>query len=286
MLNIGLLQQAQRRVAPALAPAGRVVHQADPLVALLLDVVDHERRLDAVVERNAEDIALRLLRVTLDDVLGRGDRVHQRHLLLLGDVDDGERHARIHRADDSDDVVASDETGDVLHALGRLGLVVVDHRLDRLAFVAALGVVLLQRQLEAHQGGLAVVVGAAGERNRETDLDRVGSQRAAGSDQPEPGDQTARRLTRPASCAHTYSSPFAGPFPAAATESRQRKDAADYKNFFFEHTRRFGSLSSGLQVHWCPSPNFGFRPVAACRVLEKRPFAHLAMGPGADARRT
>ena len=63
------LEQTQRRLAAALAPAGRVMHKPQPPIALLLDVLDYERSLDTVIERGAEDVALRRAHMALDDRL-------------------------------------------------------------------------------------------------------------------------------------------------------------------------------------------------------------------------
>ena len=203
-VEIGLLEEAQRRVAAALPPAGRVVHQADPLIFPGIDVVDHDRRLDAVVERDAENVALRRVLVALDDLLRGGDGVHQRNLVLLRNVDDGERDAGIDRSDDGKDLVAGDEPGDVFDALCRLGLVVIDDGLDLLALVAALLVVFRERKLGPHPRTLAVVVGAARQREGEADLE-VSRRRAAeesGTQQQTDSDDTEPPCDDPSSAAH------------------------------------------------------------------------------------
>ncbi len=147
------------------------MHEADPLILTTLDVVDHERGLDAVVKRDAENVVLRRVLVALDDLLRRGDGVHQRHLVLLRNIDNGERDAGIDRSDHGEDLVAGDEAGDVLDAFCWLGLVVIDDGFDLLALVAALVVVFLERQLGTHPRALAVIVGAAGQRQGEADLE-------------------------------------------------------------------------------------------------------------------
>jgi len=132
----GVLDHAQRRVAAGLAPAGGVMHQADAGQLLALDVVDHELRLDAVIQADAEDVVLRFLGVAADDHLRGGQRHHQGDFLFLRDVDDGQGDAGIGRADDGADAVPGDQAGDVFHALGGLGFVVVDGKLDLLALVS------------------------------------------------------------------------------------------------------------------------------------------------------
>src|SRR6266851_9750749 len=192
----------------------------DPLELLLLDVVDHEGRLDAVVQRDSVDVVLGRLRVPLDDRLGGGDGVHQRHLHLLGDVDDGERHPGVDRAHDAEDPVAGDQPGDVLHALGGLGLVVVDYELHLLPLVPALGVVLLDREGEPHEGALAVVVGAGGQRERGAEL-QVGCRGRPA----EPDHQSDNQDTDPcggtAPCTHRVS-------PSGEVGSRRDVVAGSY----------------------------------------------------------
>src|SRR6516165_4521194 len=101
--------------------------------------------------------------IAFDDLLRCSDRIDQRHLILLRNVYDGERHAGIDGSNDGEDLVSRDEAGNVFDALCGLGLVVINDRLDFLTLVAAFVVVFLERKLGAHSGSLAIVVGATGQ---------------------------------------------------------------------------------------------------------------------------
>ena len=146
------------------------MHQANARDLLALDVVDHELGLDAVVQADAEDVVLGFFRVAADDHLRCGQRHHQGDFLLLRDVDHRQGDARVGRPDDRAHPVAGDQAGDVFHALRRLGFVVVDDQLDLLALVAAGRVELVGCEFDAHARTLAEIVGAAGQRQVDADL--------------------------------------------------------------------------------------------------------------------
>ena len=93
------------------------MHQADPLIFSAFNVVDHKRGLDAVVKRDAENVVLRRVLIAFDDLLRSGDRINQRYLVLLRNIDDGERDPRIDGSNDGEDLVSSDEPGDIFDAL-------------------------------------------------------------------------------------------------------------------------------------------------------------------------
>jgi len=101
------------------------------------------------------------LLVNRGDLLLRcGDRIDQRHLILLRNVYDRERNAGIDGSNDSEDLVPSDEAGNVFDALCGLGLVVINDSLDFLTLVAGLVIVFLECKLGAHSGRLAIIIGA------------------------------------------------------------------------------------------------------------------------------
>src|SRR4029077_6757588 len=150
------------------------MHQADPLVVSIFNVVDHDRRLNAVVERDAKNVALRCVLITLNDLLRCSEGIHQRNLVLLRNVNYSEGDTGIDWTDDGKDLVACDEPSNVFHALCRLGLVVVNNCFDLLALVSAPLVVLRERKLSSHPRTLAGVVSAARQRKGKADLEVCG----------------------------------------------------------------------------------------------------------------
>ncbi len=108
------------------------------------------------------------------DRVGEGDgRCHQL-AGALGDLADGERRARIHRAGEEVDLVDLKHLVGLLHGDGRVGFLVLEDQFDRTAHDAAGGVHFLGGEFEAPFHLLADAGIGAAQRRHDADLDRIG----------------------------------------------------------------------------------------------------------------
>ena len=147
-------------------------HPAVLRVERLLRVLDH-RPVDDLVHRRDAEHEIRVGAVARDRRAGR-PRPHERHLRLVHDRHDRERHRRVEPAEEHRHLLLEDQLARGRDAFRRRGLVVAAHELELAALEhTALGVQLVDRDGEPARDGLAGAGRLAGERGDQADLDRL-----------------------------------------------------------------------------------------------------------------
>ena len=132
-------QNLSRILDAALAVAGGIRQDGDLLVLRGLDGIGAEQgHLLAVHHRDAVEVVLRLFGVAGGDFGGGADGHDHRDLLLLRNMQPGQRIARVGRAHDAADLFAVDQLLHGLDGLGR-GALVIAHHADQFAAHDAAG---------------------------------------------------------------------------------------------------------------------------------------------------